>query len=63
MEKLTVEGLAALLFESFEQDSWGDVDPYLFSEVAEPVEDSDHAKDAADLRQVLQRVVDKLNAE
>lgn len=58
---LTVEKLATLLFESFEEDSWGDVDPYLFKEVAEPVEDSDHQRDADGLREVLQRVVDRLN--
>lgn len=62
MKELTVEKLAAMLYESFEKDKWGDMDPYWFKEVAEPVEDSDHAEDVKGLREVLQRVVDKLNA-
>lgn len=61
--KLTVEKLAKALLDSFEADQWGDIDPYLFNEVLEPVEDSDHAKDAEALRVVLQRAVDVLNAE
>lgn len=60
---LTVERLAKLLSDSFEEDSWGDIDPYLFKEVVEPIEDSDHAEDAQGLREVLQRVVDALNAD
>lgn len=58
---ITVEELAGLLDESFEEDNWGDIDPYLFREVIKPVKDSDHAEDVGALRQVLQRVVDKLN--
>lgn len=63
MAKLTVEHLAKLLSDSFEEDFWGDMDPYWLKEVVEPVEDSYHAEDAEALRQVLQRVVDKINGK
>lgn len=58
---LSVDRLAKALLDNFELDSWGDIDPYLFNEVIEPVEDSDHADDAEALRAVLQRTVDTLN--
>ena len=60
---LTVGRLAQLLSESFELDGWGNIDPYLFEEVIEPVEDSDHAEEAQALRESLQRVVNTLNEE
>ncbi len=59
--KLTVEQLASALRDAFNADGWGDIDPYLFREVVEPVEDSDHAEDAEALRATLQRAVDTLN--
>jgi hypothetical protein len=58
---LTAEKLAKILDEEFEQDNWGDIDPYLFKEVVKPVKDSDHADDAEALREVLERVVKRLN--
>lgn len=60
---LTVTRLAQLLSESFELDGWGDIDPHLFSEVARPWVNSDHAEEAQALREVLQRVVNTLNEE
>ncbi len=59
--QLTVKQLATALCDAFHDDGWGDIDPYLFDEVIEPVEDSDHAEDAEALRVTLQRAVDKLN--
>lgn len=58
---LTVKELSAILSASFNQDSWGVIDPYLFEEVVEGVDDSDHQEDVDGLKQVLQRVVDELN--
>lgn len=63
MAKLTVGRLAKLLSDSFEEDGWGDMDPYWLKEVVTPIEDSDHAKEAEALREVLQRVVDKINGK
>ena len=57
---ITVKQLAQALSEAFETDDWGDVDPYLFKEVVDPVADSDHAADVTALRSTLQRAVDKL---
>lgn len=62
MKKLTVEMLAQALDESFEDDGWGTVDPYLLKEVIEPVEHSCHTEDAEALRKVLQRTIDRLEA-
>lgn len=58
-----VQKLAAILFEEFERDAWGDVDPHLFGMVADGLEDSDDdaAEDAAELKKVLKRVVKRLN--
>jgi hypothetical protein len=58
--KFTVKELAQALAEAFEADGWGDVDPYLFKEVVEPIGDSEHAADAEALGRTLQLVVKKL---
>lgn len=62
--------LAALLYEEFERDQWGDVDPYLFAMVAdgridgvdadgEPL-DEDLADGARGVHEVLARVCARL---
>lgn len=65
--KISAEQLAFLLYEELDRDQWGDVDPYLFKHIVlrrdlDP-EPDDNDADAAALRQVLTRVVDRLELE
>lgn len=60
-KELTVELLAATLFEELENYNWGDVDPFLFTMVAEGLDpDDDNYLDALCLKQVLDAVVARL---
>jgi hypothetical protein len=58
-----VKKLAAILFEEFERDAWGDIDPFLFGMIADGLEDSDddNAEEAQELKKVLKRAVKRLN--
>jgi hypothetical protein len=55
--QLTPEILAKALFDSFEADGWGDIDPSLFGCVARGDLDGEYA---SDLLIVLQRAVKAL---
>mgnify|MGYP001599056953 CR=1 FL=1 len=54
---MTSEHLAKILYEEFERDGWGDIDPYLFRYVFEGDTDAEYA---ADMKRVLDRVVARL---
>lgn len=56
---ITVQQLAKILFEEFERDYWGDIDPFLFSRVADG--DPAAAGYTRDLVEVLDKVVARLN--
>lgn len=70
---ITARKLAGLLFEEFEKDGWGDIDPILFGLVAdgkthgEDTDDEDRdpdlETDAQGLEAVLERVIKRLEAE
>lgn len=67
--------LAKILDEEFEKDNWGDIDPWLFKvlgknveEEEEEDEDEEDEEDEKDeevenLRQVLNRVVKRINEQ
>jgi hypothetical protein len=66
MAKITAKRLALLLAEELERDSWGDIDPYLFREVAEDDPDRPATTDPDDakaLAEVLERVTTRLELE
>ena len=54
---MTSEQLAKILYEEFERDGWGDIDPYLFCCVSEGVTDVEYA---AGMKSALDRVVVRL---
>lgn len=62
--KLTVKDLARLMAEELNRDHWGDVDPYLFEHIAEgrleEEEEDANDEDAEALKQVLERVISRL---
>lgn len=60
---ITKEGLARVLYEEFERDAWGDIDPYLFYRVSKPEPEDGNDDDVAGMEAVLERVVARLNAE
>jgi len=61
-QALTAQKLGALLYEEFERDDWGDVDPGMFANAFDGGDevDEDYARDTAGLRRVLARVVRRL---
>ena len=68
--KIDVKKLAGILFEEFERDGWGDIDPILFGIVAdgnthgedrdEEDRDEDQEEDAQGMEKVLGRVIGRL---
>ena len=56
---MTTTELARILSEELERDGWGDLDPYLFEELASgpPDPESDNYEEVVALRAVLDRVV------
>jgi hypothetical protein len=70
-ERTAVQKFAAILFEEFEKDDWGDIDPTLFGLVAdgkereEGIDDDENDPEAQEeafaLRGVLERAVARLN--
>lgn len=54
---VTVELLGKLLFEEFERDGWGNIDPFYF----QPPEYGELTDDYQGLDKVLTRVVKRLN--
>ena len=61
----TAQRLAEILGEEFERDAWGDVDPYLFRVLAEghELDGEEMKRDVEGLKDVLERVADRLNKE
>ena len=53
--------LAQILSEEFERDHWGTIDPYLFKTVGQDRCEED--EDAPPLRQVMERVAQRINQE
>jgi hypothetical protein len=60
MKSITVKGLGLILYEEFHRDAWGTVDPFYFKD---PPGLDDIDTDMRGLREVLQRVVERLNKE
>ena len=56
--------LAKILFEEFEQDGWGDINPYLFKQVASgeytTPEDGGPTRDEGGMEEVLTRAAAKI---
>lgn len=68
---MRVDRLATILAEEFERDNWGDIDPSLFSAVAELVYDKaeqlaemdeDQKRDVLGMEAVLRRVLSRLDS-
>ena len=61
---LTVQQLAQFIHEELEKDAWGDIDPFLFEVLgtskASP-EDEEFSRDVQGMKEVLERVVARLN--
>ena len=58
---LTVDELGTILYEEFDRDGWGTVDPSRFRN---PPSDTDKSDDNhAGLREVLERVTNRINAK
>ena len=60
MAKLTVKALGKILYEEFERDSWGTVDPYYFKEPPRMGEAT--PENGEGLYEVLERAVNRINA-
>lgn len=70
---ITARKLAGLLFEEFEKDAWGDIDPVLFGIVADgnthgedrddEDRDEDLETDAQGLEAILERVIKRMETE
>lgn len=62
---LTAQTLAQLLHEELSRDGWGDIDPDHFESIARSLPDSElgEPEHVESLRQVLQRVADRLNQQ
>ena len=53
--------LAKILYEEFDKDDWGDIDPYCFDVVANGIDsDDDNAEEHIAVENVLKRVVKRL---
>ena len=57
-EGLTIRTLARMLHEEFEDEQWGDIDPWTFAQVADNTTDLDD--DGRSMIEVLERVVTRL---
>jgi hypothetical protein len=58
---LTSKTLAKILFEEFDRDDWGDLDPGHFGIIAEGIDPKDdNVEEHIALDQVLRRVVKRL---
>lgn len=57
MLKLTVRQLGEMLYDSFEEDSWGTVDPEAFCNPRRSGDDDEFCG----LYEVLERVVERIN--
>lgn len=55
--RISAQTLAKLLYEEFERNDWGDIDPWLFKYVAE--DKLNEAADARALCDVLRRVLER----
>jgi len=67
---LTAKKLARILYEEFERDTWGDIDPQLFELVVNGIPDDpdddideDLEQDVERLEEVLVRVIQRLTAD
>lgn len=56
---LTVEELGKILYEEFQQDDWGVIDPYYFKNPPKNAEEDPSG--IGGLHEVLERVVKRLN--
>lgn len=70
MKSISIQTLAKLLAEELHRDHWGDIDPGLFGIVSDvelgeisesELEGFDNVEDVNGLRNVLKRVVTRLN--
>ena len=56
---LTVKELGKILFEEFDRDKWGGIDPWHFKNP--PKSDDDLGGEGTGLYEVLERVADRIN--
>lgn len=65
MKTLRGTMFAKILSEEFDKDGWGDIDPYLFKELAEgaPNPNSDCYDELVALEAVLERVLMRVRSE
>jgi len=55
--KITVKGLGKLLYEEFDRDNWGSIDPFAFKTLPKSnTDDEMHG-----IYEVLERVIKRLN--
>lgn len=60
---LNAKTLAKILFEEFDRDDWGDINPSYFEAIAQGIDpkgDDDNVEEQIALDQVLRRVVKRL---
>ena len=64
MINLTAQKLAEILYKELEADNWGDIDPYIFKEIALQEKGwTDNEEYVPFMEKLLERVIEKINEE